>query len=364
MAIKVQRWIIFDDLNLAALNVLEGLKPLFYRNSTHFTIPTTGETVDIKNVLLLATMNPSTIGGKLLRSIYNLFTIVTLDDYSDDELYLILHRLFTGDLENRTIDMNRLDALFNIHTSLKLRVRQGTLERIGGSYELNLYDLSKFRDVFRGSIVRQLFHYQYINTSDDDNQEHETIEELSPVMSGSDAPFLFIRKLAQVVYACQFQDQKDFVQACELINSKFPINSALRKLENDCSVDASTATVVRIGSIYIMTGSKEPSPTDIGLIYTKKTVRQLELLAAACQSKRAILLEGDICSRKSSLVMELACLTRHRLIIIPLHENFETVDLIGSWRPNSDHEQKDPLFNQIDTMFKQIINVLCLSFVK
>ncbi|CAF4831582.1 unnamed protein product, partial [Rotaria magnacalcarata] len=78
-------------------------------------------------------------------------------------------------------------------------------------------------------------------------------------------------KFAQVVYACQFQDQNDFVQACDLINSKFPINAALSKLENDFSIDTSVDTVVRIGSIYVGAGREEPSPIDIGLIHTKKT---------------------------------------------------------------------------------------------
>ncbi|CAF3877616.1 unnamed protein product, partial [Didymodactylos carnosus] len=72
-----------------------------------------------------------------------------------------------------------------------------------------------------------------------------------------------------------------------------------------------------------------------GLIHTKQTIEQLELLAAACQSKPAILLEGDICSRKSSLVIELAHVTRNHLIVIPLHENFETSDLIGTWLPST-----------------------------
>ncbi|CAF3688580.1 unnamed protein product [Rotaria sp. Silwood1] len=362
-AIKAQKWILFDELNLAAPEVLEGLTPLFYRDTTQFTVPTTGEIVDIKNVLIFATMNPSMIGGgrsKLPRSISNLFTIVQLDDYSQKELRIILNRLFVHDLDEKNINMDQLDALFQTHTSLKVLVRQGTLGRTGGPYELNLRDLSKFRDIFRGSIDSQLFHYQYMNTNDDENQENKTPKELNPSMDTSDARFLSIRKFAQVAYACQFRDQNDFIQACELINSKFPINTALSKRENDCSIDTSVATVVRIGSIYVGTGREEPSPIDTGLIHTKKTVRQLELLAAACQSKRAILLEGDICSRKSSLVMELARLTRHRLIIIPLHENFETTDLIGSWRPSSDHEHNDPLFNKIDILFKQIIKMLFL----
>ncbi|CAF5071606.1 unnamed protein product, partial [Rotaria sp. Silwood1] len=97
------------------------------------------------------------------------------------------------------------------------------------------------------------------------------------------------------------------------------------------------------------------------LFIQKKTVRQLELLAAACQSKRAILLEGDICSRKSSLVMELARITSNRLIIIPLHENFETTDLIGSWLPTDNNQSNEsPIFEKIDKMFKQIIKDLFL----
>ena len=365
-AIKAKKWILFDELNLAAPEVLEGLIPLFYRGVTHFTVPKTGEIVDMKNILLFATMNPSTVGGgrsKLPRSISNLFTVVQLDDYSENELRIILLRLFAHDLKEQNINMDQLDALFDTHVSLKVLVRQGHVGRIGGPYELNLRDLSKFRDVFRGSIDSQLFHYKYMNTNVDENQDNKINEELNSTVGTSDARLLSIRKFAQVVYACQFQNQNDFGQACDLINSKFPINSALSKVEDDCSIDTSVAAVIRIGTIYIGTGTEEPSFIDTGLIHTKKTVRQLEFLAAACQSRRAILLEGDICSRKSSLVMELSRLTRNRLIIIPLHENFETTDLIGSWRPSSDHDCNNPIFNKIDTMFKQVIKTLFLTIM-
>jgi midasin (ATPase involved in ribosome maturation) len=89
----------------------------------------------------------------------------------------------------------------------------------------------------------------------------------------------------------------------------------------------------------------------------------LELLAAACQSKRAILLEEDICSRKSPLVIELARLTRQRLVIIPMHENFGTSDLIGSWRPTTSNTHRHPLFDKVETMFKQVIKMLFLTIM-
>ena len=143
-----------------------------------------------------------------------------------------------------------------------------------------------------------------------------------------------------MAYACQFHGHDDFAQACEVLNSKFPLNSTLNQQENEASIDASA----RSTSARAM----------------EKTVRQLELLAAACQSKRAILLEGDICSRKSSLVIELARLTRQRLVIIPMHENFETSDLIGSWRPTTSSTHRHPLFDKVETMFKQVIKMLFL----
>ncbi|CAF4763759.1 unnamed protein product, partial [Rotaria sp. Silwood1] len=372
-AIAAKRWILLDELNLASSEVLEGLTPLFYRGVTQYKVPNTDRVVDLKDVLIFATMNPSTIGGgrnKLPRSISNLFTIVKLDEYSEDELRVILIGKFSQALSGNKINMSQLDEIFDLHTSIKVLVRDGKLGRTGGPYEFNLRDLTKFRDVFTGSIDTQLSHYQYINTIDDDdeknvvdkpttaspNNENKFISEIH----ASNARLLAIRKFAQVVYACQFQGQADFNQACENIDRKFEINPVLSKRENDCSIDTGVASVVRIGSIYISTGSQLPSPTDCGLIHTQKTIRQLELLAAACQSTRAVLLEGDICSRKTSLVMELARLTRRHVSVIALHENFETSDLIGSWLPKKNLSQEHPVFEKIDKMFTQITKILLL----
>ena len=158
-------------------------------------------------------------------------------------------------------------------------MREGTIGRTGGPDELNLRDLSKFRDVFRGSIDSQLFHYQYVNTKD---EEEPPSAALHPTIGASDSRLLSIRKFAQVAYACQFHGHDDLVKACEVINAKFPLNSTLSKRENEASIDTSVAAVVRIGSIYIKTGNEEPNSSSVALVHTEKMVRQLELLAAAC----------------------------------------------------------------------------------
>ncbi|CAF4492627.1 unnamed protein product, partial [Rotaria magnacalcarata] len=223
---------------------------------------------------------------------------------------------------------------------------------MGGPYEMNLRDLSKFRDVFRGSIRNQIHHYQYINATENEKKDEN--------FDLAEKTKLSIRKFSQVVYACQFEGHNDFKHVCHLINEHFRIEKHLEKWENDRSIDVAIGNVVRIGSIYINTGLEELNQTLPALIHTKQTIEQLELLATACQSKRAILLEGDICSRKSSLVIELARLTRHRLIVIPLHENFETSDLIGTWLPTTVNSRDNTLFDKIDKLFKQISKMLFL----
>ncbi|CAF0973740.1 unnamed protein product [Adineta steineri] len=365
-AIRAKRWILFDELNLASPEVLEGLTPLFYRGISHYTISTTGEKVPIEDVLVFATMNPSTIGGgrsRLPRSISNLFTIVQVNDYTEDELRMILHKLFLTEIINNRITVKQLDALFDMQVSFKLHLSEGLIGRTGGPYSVNLRDLSKFRDVYYHCIKSQLEHYRSLSTVIDENEnendeEKKNSEELSPSMDDSTARLLSIRKFAQVVYACQFQGQNDFKKACEIINEKFPMSIQIEN--NNCSIDISSATVVRIGSIYMKTGTEIPSSTNLGLIHTKRTVRQLESLAVACQSQRTVLLEGEICSGKTSLVIELSRITRNKLIIIPLHENFETTDLIGSWLPSLSQKRGHPVLNKIELLFKDIIKFLLL----
>lgn len=101
------------------------------------------------------------------------------------------------------------------------------------------------------------------------------------------------------------------------------------------------------------------------LILTPETNKQLELLAIAMQSKRAVLLEGDTCSRKTSLVRELARLTNNKLIIIPMHQDIETSDLIGQWIPiNSSNEKEiDDLYSQFQKIFNNTLKFIMVFII-
>ena len=69
------------------------------------------------------------------------------------------------------------------------------------------------------------------------------------------------------------------------------------------------------------------------LVHSPSTVQRLELLAASCQSQRAVLLEGTTASGKTALVQELARLAKRELVVIPMNQDVETSDLIGQWLP-------------------------------
>lgn len=83
---------------------------------------------------------------------------------------------------------------------------------------------------------------------------------------------------------------------------------------------------VRVGSIYMMKGRiKMEYPS---LVHTPHTVSKLEALAAACQSKRGVLLEGGTCSGKTSLVCELARLTQNKVCLVSILMKCTTIRLI------------------------------------
>ena len=97
-------------------------------------------------------------------------------------------------------------------------------------------------------------------------------------------------------------------------------------------IDDSTDGCLRIGRVYMTTGNHDTS-NSIPLVPTLKTVAQLEVLAAASQSARSVLVQGKTASRKSALIAELARLAKRKLVTISMHESVETSDLIGQWLP-------------------------------
>ena len=124
-----------------------------------------------------------------------------------------------------------------------------------------------------------------------------------------------------------------------LIDEKMPLTPVLQKHMQRASqtIDQRGSSFLRIGSVYMRKGvfSSDDIPK---LVHSPRTVERLELLAASCQSTRAVLLEGATASGKTALVQELARLAKRELIVIPMNQDVETSDLIGQWLPVTSDE--------------------------
>jgi MoxR-like ATPase len=316
-----KKWVLFDEINLAPPEVLDALAPLLARNATEFLVPGTDKKIDVSGIHVFGTMNPASIGGgrcKLPRSIKNLFAVVKLEEYNAQELRIILSaKIFRDLIGDDDVTDEHVTALFNLQQEVKLQVNEHKIGRGGGPFEFNLRNFSTFRDILARNARDQRFHYKHYQSKD---------------VANMDIRLLSLRKFADLVYKSPFQTKEDREVVKKLIDKYFPISVELREQEMMHTIDTSVSESVRIGSIYMPCGLVTTSDS-IPLVHTPETVKQLEMLAAATKSKKTVLLEGDTCSRKTASVVELARLTRNKLIIIPMNQDIETSDLIGQWMP-------------------------------
>ena len=339
-AIRAGKWLLLDEINLAPAEVLDRLAVLLDPSSSrsvisasdspaaqdcacrNFIVPGSEELLDIRNLHVFATMNPTSVGGgrsHLPQSISCLFMMVKLEEHASDELWQILRGLFACALATRLITDSQLCKLFELHMEVVKQVKARDLGRLGGPYDFNLRDMAKVRDVLQGCMQDHMCHYGFLPKTQQEVQQ----------ASYGDIANLAIRQYLQLVYAQRFQDTADQTVVYKLIESKFPGMSVT--VPESLSIDSSVSKYVRIGSIYLSKHG-EPSNT-VPAVHTPETIRQLELLAVACQSGRSVLLEGDTCSRKTLLVRELARLAGSKLLVLSLNQDTETSALIGQWLP-------------------------------
>jgi len=352
-ALRSRQWILFDEINLAPPEVLEGLSFLLdRRNVSHFRVPLTDELIDLSESRVFATMNPISTGGgrvKLPRSIKTLFTTVTLDVYGNSELESILSFL-AADLTGNHLTREHLDKVFLVHLEVKEKLARRELGRTGGPDDVNLRDLTKLLDIVRGNAKDQQYHNQFFF-----DEKHDLKSEDS-----DDYRLLGLRKFLELAYGGGFQGISDQETVRNIINDKMPLPPNLKERAT-CSVDLSSPAFIRVGSIYLERQDFEnPFPP---LVHTRCTIQQLEILAASCQSKRAVLLEGDTCSRKTALVCELARLTRHELVVIPMNHDVDTSDLLGKWLPTSEAADEQQLLLQGENFVSRLTKFLLLSFL-
>ena len=341
-AIKEKKWILLDEINLASAEVLQSLTPLLFRDLSNFKVPNNEQIeLDLSDIRIFATMNPTSIGGgrsKLPLSIENLFSIVKLDEFNNEELRLIAHDLFRNAIDKGYLSNDLFAKVLELHTEIQSMYSRREIGRHGGPYEFNLRELVKFKDVLINNADDQQFHFLLYNDANKTGQNENQIR--------------IVKKFFELTYSSQFNDPEDRIAVKRLIEMKFKTNESQNK---DLGIDETVPDCVRIGSVYFSKDIWTPSENAPRLVHTNTTIEQLELLAAACQSKRTVLLEGDTCSKKSALVYELARLSAHKLVVIALNHDTEASNLIGQWVPDKSNGTNNLINSKIMQIFDECL---------
>eukprot|EP00953_Heterococcus_sp_UTEX-ZZ885_P016881 9474-Heterococcus_DN1.PRE.2 len=272
-------------------------------------------------------------------------TFATSNSYDDAETFAIVKRRFAErkgimDLSERTgVSSNTTDTVTGVITPDQLLMQYELYKEVvklvqerkvgrGGTYDINLRDLLKLLDVLDGNAQHLRDHYEH---------EHQHTATSANTTAADDVLMLALHSIASLVYARRFQSQADQARVMAVIDKMLPLSSQLlARLDFNKAIDASVPGIVRIGTVYIDKGTHQHDDNDGShqqLVHSAETIADLETLAAAVQSKRAVLLEGETCSGKTALVQELARVCDKKLIVIPLSHETDTADLIGQWLP-------------------------------
>ena len=334
-ALMHKKWILLDEINLLRPEVLESLIPLLNGSAIEngFAIPgqAGSERMPVKGIRLFATMNPAIEGGgrvKLARSFKNLFTNVFCESQSDEELSKILDAIFsmmTAKERQTLVGKDIVRQIFSVYREVTKLIESGTLKGTYRKHKFNLRDLVAVRDIMLGNVEAQIAHYE-VKWREHDGMGQSEFDRPAIVN-------LVLRSALELVFKHRFESQEAQDQVQSIID-RIVVPPCIDTDEtSSMTIDTSVADVVRIGCVYM--DRTEGLSSSGSLVHSEKTVKQLSLLASACESKRTVLLEGGTCSKKTALVRELALLTGRPLLILSLHRDSEVSNLIGQWLPLS-----------------------------
>ena len=324
--------ILLDELNLARKELLNQLMPLFANESQLF-IPALAKSIPIDGSIIVAAMNPASIGGgreKLPRSTQAHFIQVQLSTFEARELMYITIKILYDHLNAGYLTENLVEKINEFHFEISEKARLRQIGRLGGPYDFNLRDIEKLSKLI-GAL--SLTHRAHMNLSEEitttnqvDDENLRRIEEQNIIRS--------LRVYLDIVYASRFENIQDQKSVRDLIQQKFALdtNPASTIDQNQTELidsDLNLQGYVRLGFVYIE--KKEYQSVYRPLIHSKRTLEKLQLLAAATVSKATVLIEGGDCSGKTALVCELARLCGRRLLVLNLNHETTTSDLLGSW---------------------------------
>ena len=319
-----ESWILFDELNLAPLEIQQALTPMLSPGTEKLPVPGTGKSLPLHNVRCFAAVNPASVGGgrsKLPPSVKDLFTVISLKEghreiSNTDALHIIEQKhLKQLDLDTESVIYKQLkDALSDVHTTIQGHVHEKRDLGSGGSKIINLRTLEKVA-LLLGSRLGQGESSIKLNANKEEDIPH--IKQ-------------FFFQIIDVVYKWKFRSEGCRNKVQDIIKSKADAIQATYDTIPKITAMGYGGTI-RFGNVALPRGSAKSA--SIPLPPSAESQCRLCALASASVSSLAVLLEGPSGSGKTALIREFARICGQTLQLIPITPNTEIGELLGMWVP-------------------------------
>ena len=371
-------FLLLDEINTYSSEILQTIVP-YIADSVPGAAVTHGDPAKRlvpASVRVFATMNPASVGGgrvTLPPALSNLFVRVELEEYTNDDLCLIVSHLTLGN-EKNILGKAEVELLLRIHIKLSTMITNRDIASIPRHENYNLRDLTMLLAMVRTytPIMQALSRLSSssgpaVNAASSSSSSSSFSAVNTDVARDSSVARHAVSKFASLVYAHRISDSKEQALAVKAIvdetNSASDSAAAAAQqrsgaahdyLDSDVSftslANAETVAVmsrfIRIGIVFAQRGPHRSM--ELPLVHTADTVELLEAMLAASQSRCPVLLEGPLCGGKTALVRELARLCGHKLNTVNLHQDADDGDLVGTWVPrSSDRTSKNTLEHAI-----------------
>lgn len=363
-AVKSGKWVLFDEINLAPVELLERIAPLLEPYPNSITLSEKSENIPIKrhpNFRVFAAMNPATDVGKrtLLPSIRTRFTEFYVGEPVEHSDLVLIVKTYLGESINSVL----INSILSFYQKIKYDLAMNHL--VDGNNKRPHYSLR--------TLCRALKY----------SAEMEGIHAVRAVYEGVLLAFLSgldqdSQKLVRELAALEFKDllksgNSDLESAQKrpklAKNGKDEYSQAMKNLEDITNQILPCIGSKKYGEIELDKKLLAKGPNLINIderfIKTNHVDGNISMVARALHARRyPILLQGETSTGKTSLINYLAKLTGHTCFRLNNHEHTDLSEYVGNYESNAEGKlifKEGPLITAMKNGYWIILDELNLA---
>ncbi|CAD8212832.1 unnamed protein product [Paramecium pentaurelia] len=313
--------ILFDEINLASPEILSTLQALFNTDEKEITIK--DSKYNKEKCLFLCSMNPSTYQGRqeLPQCISNLLCEVYIEAFDTDQVIGIFQQRYQNEIIQLKNSGINFKIILDLHKELAILAQQ----QYKSNYDFNIRFLEN---------LLQLFNQQFLFQR---SKLYNNKYELELIIVCLD-----------IIYVQHFYQTEFSNQVLNIILNKFGVSQEewnkrkvfLEQSGNIVRISRQIGKQFKSIFNWVISNQIIPQLSNNSLVINLQNSNIFEKLLIAINSKKIILCQGDVSSGKTSCIIKMANLLNQRFILLQIHSDLETDDLLGSYAlVNTNYDQ-------------------------